>query len=142
MTDSIAVFSEGIEYQYPYEDNLSIWILETINKESNDFSSLNIVLCNDEFLLNINQEHLNHDYYTDIITFDYNSEEIEGELYISVDRVRENATALDVGFEHELHRVIIHGVLHLCGYGDKSEEEETIIRGKEDFYLKECTWFR
>ena len=141
MIENIAVFSENIDFQYPHEDKLHKWILHTIDKEVNQLKSLNIIFCDDEFLLKINQEYLNHDYYTDIITFDYNSEEIEGELYISIDRVRENANDLKVDFEQELHRVIIHGVLHLCGYGDKTEEEKKIIRCKEDSYLKECTWF-
>ncbi|MFT6808787.1 MAG: putative rRNA maturation factor [Saprospiraceae bacterium] len=140
MTESIAVFSEDIEYQYPYEEKLAFWVFQTIEEEAKELASLNVIFCSDEFLLKINQEHLNHDYYTDIITFDYNTEEIEGELYISIERVRENAISLGVSFEHELHRVIIHGVLHLCGYGDKTDEEEKTMRSKEDFYLEGCSW--
>jgi len=140
MNETIAVFSEEIDYQYSSEDLLSNWILQSILKESKDLVSMNIILCGDEYLLKINRDYLKHDYYTDIITFDYNSEEIEGELYISIDRVKENASDLGVSFQHELHRVIIHGVLHLCGYGDKTEKDEEIMRSKEDFYLKDCSW--
>lgn len=138
MIETIAVFSEGIDFLYSSEDLLANWILKSALHESKNILSLNIIFCDDEYLLSMNQDYLNHDYYTDIITFDYSAEEIEGELYISIDRVKENATALEVSFKHELHRVIIHGVLHLCGYGDKSEEEEKIMRSKEDFYLKSC----
>ncbi|MCL4111441.1 UNVERIFIED_CONTAM: hypothetical protein GTU68_020715 [Idotea baltica] len=140
MIENIAVFSEEVDFLYTYEDHLGSWILDTIASESNELESLNIIFCSDEFLLNINKEYLNHDYYTDIITFDYSSDKIEGELYISIDRVRENASELDISLNLELHRVIIHGVLHLCGYSDKSEEEEKTMRLKEDTYLKNCSW--
>jgi len=140
MTQSIAVFSEEIDFLYPSEEHVVPWIFHTIESEAKDLESLNIIFCSDDFLLNINQEYLNHDYYTDIITFDYSSDKVEGELYISIDRVRENAKDLGISFNHELHRVIIHGVLHLCGYKDKSEEEEKLMRLKEDTYLKSCNW--
>ncbi|HQW03710.1 MAG TPA: rRNA maturation RNase YbeY, partial [Saprospiraceae bacterium] len=90
----------------------------------------------DEFLLEINRNHLDHDYYTDIITFPLNDNPLIAEIYISIDRVQENATGLNIPFEDELHRVMIHGVLHLCGYDDHEEEDIRVIRKKEEFYLK------
>ena len=96
-------------------------------------TKFSIIFCSDEYLLEMNRTHLDHDYYTDIITFDYTDNQIvSGDLFISVDRVRENASDFNVSFQHELHRVIIHGVLHLCGYKDKSDEEEKLMRSKEN----------
>lgn len=138
MIDNIAVYSEEIDFEYQYDEQLISWIKAAITEEQQQLESLNIIFCSDPFLLNMNKEYLNHDYFTDIITFDYATDSIEGELYISLDRIRENATDLEVAFEHELHRVIIHGVLHLCGYGDKTDEEISIMRAKEDAYLKMC----
>ncbi len=134
---SIEVFSEEIDFQYKTPDNLYSWIASTIKAEGKSLSYLNIIFCDDQYLLKINQDYLQHDYYTDIITFHYEEEAapIEGELFISIDRVKDNAETLKVSFDAELHRVIIHGVLHLCGYGDKTEEEQAIMRSKEDAYL-------
>lgn len=100
-------------------------------------NNLNIVFCDDEYLLSINKEFLQHDYYTDIITFDLSSDgnTIEAELYISIDRIIDNASILSSSKSTELHRVIFHGCLHLCGYGDKTESEVVLMRNKEDFYL-------
>ncbi len=96
-----------------------------------------IILCSDEYLLDINKKFLSHDYYTDIITFDYTEgKRISGELYISIDRVKENAKQLGVSFPNELHRVMIHGVLHLCGYKDKTRKDREMMRTKEDQKLK------
>lgn len=97
-----------------------------------------VIFCSDEFLLQINKQYLNHDYYTDIITFPYSNESddmIDAELYISVDRISENAKQLKTSIKTELHRVIFHGVLHLCGYGDKTKQEIERIRKKEDDLL-------
>jgi len=97
---------------------------------------LAIVLCTDEYLLKVNQDFLNHDYYTDIITFDYcESAVINGDLLISLDRVIENSLLENTGLLHELHRVIFHGVLHLCGYKDKSKKDIEVMRFKESYYL-------
>ncbi|HEU5292637.1 MAG TPA: rRNA maturation RNase YbeY, partial [Cyclobacteriaceae bacterium] len=100
-------------------------------------NSLNYIFCSDEYLKEINIEYLNHKTYTDIITFNYNpgEGELEGEIYISVDRVRENAKTFKSEFQTELHRVIIHGVLHLIGFNDKSKSEKAVMREKEDSYL-------
>jgi probable rRNA maturation factor len=95
-----------------------------------------LIFCSDEHLLQINKDHLQHDYYTDIITFDYTVEDIiSGDLFISVDRVQDNADEFDVLFQDELHRVCVHGLLHLCGYKDKSDEDEKRMREKEDEML-------
>jgi probable rRNA maturation factor len=113
-------------------DILGTWISKVIQNEQFKMSDISLIFCNDEYLLKVNQDFLEHDFYTDIITFDYCSEDlISGDLFISVERVIENAEEFNVTFEQELHRVIIHGVLHLCGYLDKTPEEEIIIRRKE-----------
>ena len=99
---------------------------------------MNYVFCSDEYLLEINKQYLDHDYFTDIITFD-NSEEdnqLEGDIYISVDRVRENAATFHTDFDTEMRRVLIHGLLHLAGYEDSSEALKTAMRAKEDEYLR------
>ena len=95
-----------------------------------------LIFCSDEYLLEINKKHLNHDYYTDIITFDYCVEKIvSGDLYISIDRIKENAKTFNESFINELTRVVIHGVLHLCGYNDKTEADQKIMRNLENKYL-------
>jgi rRNA maturation RNase YbeY len=109
------------------------WYSKVANQEEKVLGDLTIIFCSDDYLLEVNREHLNHDYYTDIITFDYSVFPIvSGDLFISVDRVNENATDFNVSFEHELHRVIIHGFLHLCGYFDKTNEDELLMRSKEN----------
>jgi len=114
------------------------FILSVFVEEGKVLNSLNIVLCDDEYLLSINKEFLQHDYYTDIITFDLSNDdsEIDCELYISIDRVIDNAIQVKSNKIIELHRVIFHGCLHLCGYGDKSSTEEIIMRSKEDYYIQ------
>lgn len=114
------------------EETIGTWISKVIELENFEMSDITLVFCNDEFLLKVNQDHLDHDFYTDIITFDYCSDGlISGDLFISVERVIENAEHFNVTFEQELHRVIIHGILHLCGYLDKTPEEELVMREKE-----------
>ena len=99
---------------------------------------ITIVLCSDSHLLKMNKEHLNHDYFTDIITFLFNTKnQISGDLFISVDRIKDNAERFKVSFDKELERVIYHGVLHLCGYDDKTDDEISVMREKEKYYL-EC----
>jgi probable rRNA maturation factor len=115
---------------------LKKFILHIFKKEGKKIDSLNYIFCTDKALLEINRQFLNHDLYTDIITFDLSEgKAIQGEIYISVDRVRENALKLGISLKSELQRVIFHGVLHLCGYNDKTKAEKMKIRGKEDFYL-------
>lgn len=109
-------------------------VLDITKEHGKSFIGLNYVFLSDDELLKINQDYLSHDYYTDIITFDLSEEEneIEGEIYISIDRVKENAIAMNTSFENELLRVMYHGLLHLMGYLDKSTSEEKIMRAKED----------
>ena len=124
-----------VEFVWDHEEKAADWILSIVTLEEEKLQHLNIIWCSDEYLLKINQDHLKHDYYTDIITFHYQEEVIDGELYISIDRVKENAEKLKITFEQELKRVVIHGVLHLCGYGDKSEEEIKLMREKEELSM-------
>ena len=113
-----------------------LWLSDVCKKEHQDLGNLTLVFCSDNYLLEINKKHLDHDYYTDIITFDYTDEVVSGDLFISVDRVIDNAKILSVNFKRELFRVIVHGVLHLLGYGDKTDQEKVLMRDLEDEYLE------
>ncbi len=121
----------------PNKNALKRYLEFIFNSENKVLRELNIVFCLDEYLLKINSEYLNHDFYTDIITFDLSSDvkEIIGEIYISTERVKENAHFLKIPFLNELHRVMFHGVLHLCGYLDHNKKDRKLIRLKENFYL-------
>lgn len=113
------------------------WIERVISSEGKTLEELSYIFCDDEYLLNINMEYLNHDTYTDIITFDYCVGKIlQGDIYISTERVLDNSESFGVKFEDELRRVLIHGVLHLCGYKDKKEEEAALMRSKEEEKMK------
>lgn len=129
----------------PFDYSESIvesWLQSVAKSEGFKLGEVALVFCTDEELLEMNIKHLDHDFYTDIITFDYSeADNVAGDLFISVDRVRENASDLSQDFNIELNRVVVHGVLHLCGYGDKSEEEESVMREKEDFYLNKLKGF-
>ena|SRR5690554_72234 len=130
-----------IEIQYLDVPELNLdyvydWYEQVVQKEGKTLGDLSIVFGTDEWLLEQNKTFLNHDYYTDIITFDYcEMNFISGDLLISIDRVYDNAVQYNVSRETELNRVLVHGLLHLCGYGDKSEKEIEIMRKKEDYYL-------
>lgn len=118
------------------ENNISNWIEKSIVVLGLEPSEISIIFCDDEHLKTINTQYLGHDYYTDIITFDYSSNnQVSGDLFISTDRVIENADENNVAFIDELYRVIIHGVLHLCGFNDKTDEEKVEIRKKENYFL-------
>lgn len=115
---------------------LFAWFTQVCKLEKKTLGEISIVFCSDEYLLEMNREHLNHDYYTDIITFDYSIEdEVSGDLFVSIDRVADNAQELSNAFTDELNRVCVHGLLHLCGYKDKSPEDELLMRSKEDEML-------
>ena len=132
----IQYFFENVE-EITLPENCSEWVEKLILNEEKKVGNINYIFCDDEYLLKVNQDFLNHDYYTDIITFDYvKGKTISGDIFISLSRISENASALSSGFEKELLRVLAHGVLHLCGYKDKSDEEEKTMRAKEDFYIK------
>lgn len=109
------------------------WLERVIQSEGKSAGKITMILCSDDFLHKMNKEYLDHDYYTDIITFDYSERGVvSGELYISYDRVKENAKTFSVATERELYRVLVHGVLHLCGYKDKTDAQARIMRSKED----------
>lgn len=134
-------FFENIE-NLSINENITSWIEYIITHEGKKLGDINYIFCDDEYLLKINQDYLQHDYYTDIITFDYvKGKKISGDIFVSVTRVTENAPLLSKSFEEELHRVIAHGVLHLCGYKDKTEAEIKEMRNKEDFYLNAISEF-
>ena len=135
--DTVRFFSENIEFTIPFPQKTIQWIQQTVSAESHELSSLNFIFCDDAYLHSINKQYLQHDDFTDVITFSYaeNPHRIEGDIFISIDRVKENAAAFQTSFNDELHRVMIHGVLHLLGYNDKSESERQIMRKKENSYL-------
>lgn len=117
-------------------DYLQEWFIKVVENEGKTLSNITVVLGSDDWLLEQNKSFLKHDYYTDIITFDYcEMDFISGDLLISIDRVNDNAKNYNVSRETELNRVLVHGLLHLCGYGDKTEKEIEIMRKKEDYYL-------
>lgn len=117
-------------------DFYEAWLSEVVAVENKKLGDITLIFCSDDYLLKVNQEYLEHDYYTDIITFDYSEDDfLSGDLFISFDRVKENAGINNVSFFNELNRVVVHGVLHLCGYKDKSEEEEKLMREKENEML-------
>ena len=136
MSKNILFHNADTSYILKNKRIISSWITDTIKEEEKQLEEISYIFCTDDYLLKINQEHLDHDTYTDIITFDYTEDGIiSSEIYISVDRVRENAKNLGVAALDEIHRVIIHGVLHLCGYKDKSDLQSQEMRGKENYYL-------
>lgn len=133
----IQFFSEDITYTLKQKALFRNWIENTILNEAYKLKELNFIFCSDSYLLSINQKYLKHDTFTDIITFD-NSEvkgEITGDIFISIDRIRENALKFEVNEAYELQRVMIHGTLHLLGYLDKKKEEKALMTEKEDYYL-------
>jgi probable rRNA maturation factor len=130
--DKIIYNTEDVDFQLVREEILRGWIESTIEKEGKKLGALSYIFCSDDYLHKLNVEYLNHDTLTDVITFPYNKNPVEGDIFISIDRVKDNAQDLNISFEQELHRVMIHGVLHLCGYLDETDEEEAIIRQKED----------
>ncbi|MFY0605499.1 MAG: rRNA maturation RNase YbeY [Cyclobacteriaceae bacterium] len=135
--DQILFFNEDIKYELPSVKKTTNWLLMIAQAENHTIEDLNYIFCSDEHLLSINQEFLNHDYYTDIITFD-NSDEphiIKADIFISIDRVNENATTNKVSLVEELNRVMAHGLLHLLGYNDKTPTEQKAMRQKEDSCL-------
>lgn len=114
----------------------SSWIQQTISKEKHTSGDISFIFCSDLYLLGINKEYLKHDYFTDIITFDYVEDGIvSGDIFISIDRVKENATLYKVDFLSEINRIMIHGILHLLGYKDKKPADKSLMTNKEDYYL-------
>ncbi len=130
-------FHYETDFKITRETYYADWVSRVIESELSFPSRIDYIFCDDEYLLSINQKYLDHDTYTDIITFDYSSgKQIEGDIFISVDRVKENAERYEVDFEDELLRVMAHGVLHLIGYGDKTKDEAEVMRAKEEKKIK------
>jgi rRNA maturation RNase YbeY len=133
----IELFFEDISSFDINQEYTSQQIIQLIREESKESGDISVIFCSDEYLLEMNKKHLNHDYYTDIITFNYvEGKLISGDLFISTDRIKENANKFRVSFHEELYRVILHGVLHLIGYNDKTEEQKKVMREKENYYLQ------
>ena len=135
----ISFFNEDVEYNIKDKQKVRQWVGATIKAEGFlRVGELNFIFCSDAYLLKINQQYLDHDTYTDIVTFDSSEDEdvIAGDIFISVERTAENATKFNVSERDELHRVIIHGVLHLCGYLDKKKEDKSLMTEKENTYLE------
>ena len=131
----IEIFLDDVKVPGIDSELFVLWLTEVIKCEGFECGDLNLIFVGDEKLRGMNIQFLEHDYYTDIITFDYSEDNvISGELYISIDRVAENALEQE-GLDNELKRVCVHGVLHLCGYGDKKHEEIILMRGKENYYM-------
>lgn len=134
---AINFFEEEVSFSLKEKRKRKTWLKNIAEAENHKISELNYIFCSDEYILNINVEYLDHDTYTDIITFDNSEEEniIEGDIFISIDRVKENSKTLNVEEEKELSRVISHGLFHLLGYKDKSKEEANLMRNKEEFAI-------
>jgi len=133
----VSFHSEIITFKLKNQKRIKEWVLSVVLKEKHVPGEINFVFCDDTFLLKMNKQFLQHETLTDIITFDYSdNERISGEAFISIERVKENAALFKTTFEKELHRVMVHGVLHLLGYKDKSPSKKTEMRTKEDLYLK------
>jgi len=133
-------FNYETDFKLQKEDQISKWISSVISAEHFNEGEINYIFCDDEYLLKLNMEFLNHDTLTDIISFDYTmGKQINGDIYISVERVNENADDFKVDFNSELSRVMVHGVLHYCGYKDKSEPEEAEMRSKENYYIAQLS---
>ena len=137
MESNIYYHSE-CNFQLKDDESITKWIKNVINAENKELAEINYIFCDDQYLLKKNQEYLKLDTFTDIITFDYTEQNrINADIFISIERVKENAITFAVPFDNELRRVIIHGVLHLMGYKDKSKEDAEKMRNKENFYLSE-----
>lgn len=133
----IRYFNEGVKFTLKDKMANNRWLKMVAGSEIRSIGDINIIFCSDNYILDVNLRYLGHDYFTDIITFDYcEGKKLSGDMFISVDSVRENALEYCVEFDDELHRVMVHGLLHLIGYDDHTPEEELLIHEKEDYYLR------
>lgn len=133
---SINFFAEDVPLPKLKKRILINWIKSVITSEEKKFGEISFIFCSDNYLLDVNKKYLNHDYYTDIITFDYVEDRIiNGDIFISIDRVKENSITYNTSFQNEIHRILIHGVLHLLGYKDKLKRDKHLMTSKEDLYL-------
>jgi len=136
FSNTISFLSESISFELENQNNIQNWIYDAIKKEGKTSGEITYIFCSDDYLHKINLEHLQHDTFTDIITFNYCiGDIITSDIFISIDRVKENASSFNATFQNELSRVMIHGILHLIGYDDKSDSDKEMMRSKEDFYL-------
>ncbi|MBR6002986.1 MAG: rRNA maturation RNase YbeY [Bacteroidales bacterium] len=132
----VRYFTEDIKFNYKERRRTSKWLKLVAESEIRRLGDISVIFCSDPYILDVNLKYLQHDYFTDIITFDYcEGDTISGDLFISIDSVRENAAFYKTEFEEELNRVIVHGVLHLIGYDDHSEADKKEMRSKENYYL-------
>ena len=132
----VAFYFEYTDFKLRHKTRIKEWLRLVAESEVFTLGNISVIFCSDNYILDINQKYLQHDYFTDIITFDYSEGgRISGDLFISVDSVRENSVEYGTEFEDELHRVIVHGILHLIGYDDHTEDEIKTMRSKEDYYL-------
>jgi probable rRNA maturation factor len=133
----IVFFNEDIDFKFQGKNNFKSWLKKVSEKEGFKINNLNYIFCSDEYLHKINLEYLDHDTYTDIITFDNSEEEsiVEGDIFISIERIKENSFTLNTVFEEEFKRVIVHGLLHLCGYDDHTSEDKAEMRRLESEYI-------
>jgi probable rRNA maturation factor len=129
--------SENVDFELSDESKIINWLQVVAKREGNNIVALSFIFCDDEYLHEMNVEYLNHDTLTDVITFQYSETEVdvEGDIFISIDRIKENAATYNVTMQHELNRVMVHGTLHLLGYADKSPEEKALMTEKENEYL-------
>ncbi|GAB3500361.1 rRNA maturation RNase YbeY [Spirosoma knui] len=134
----IRFFNEDVPYKLPKQQVTRQWLKRQAEAEGYAVGELNYIFCSDEHVLQVNRDYLQHDYYTDIITFDQSEEDgkLEGDIFVSVERVADNANQLGVSADQEMRRVLAHGLLHLCGYGDKTDEEAALMRTKEEEWLE------
>jgi len=133
---SVTYFNEDVPFPKLKRRSTTNWIKETIRLEEKSIGDISFIFCSDDYLLEVNKKYLTHDYYTDIITFDYVEDGlISGDIFISIDRVKENAKLFSTSMENELNRVLVHGVLHLLGYKDKIKKDKTLMTFKENYYL-------
>lgn len=132
----INFFTEDVSLPLFNQSSVATWLCNVCESENKELDEVSIIFCSDDYLLTMNNEYLQHDYYTDIITFDYCVDnQVVGDLFVSVDRVTDNAKLNQVSFDNELLRVMVHGILHLIGFKDKSDEDSKLMRLKEDEYL-------
>ena len=126
-------FNYETDFTLENEEAIAFWLSNVITSENKKEGEINYIFCDDEYLHKINLEYLNHDTLTDIISFDYTmGNELSGDIFVSIERVKDNAVDFNVSFEDELKRVLVHGILHYCGYKDKGENDERLMRSKED----------
>jgi len=138
MSSKIHFFNEDVDFRFKHKSIITKWITSIVKSEGQSIADINYIFCSDDYLLEMNKEYLQHDYYTDIITFDNREsldESLSSDIFISIDRIKDNAQTLGISFETELYRVLIHGVLHLLGQSDKTKAQKAQMRKREEASL-------